>query len=338
MIAGIGGASLGTEIFKCLRDAGNYNIFGCDISAFAYGHYQEGFAGTFTLKPESYVDEVLALCRAKGIRAVIPGGEGPLTLLNSALQVFQNEGIQVASNSREVVEVCSDKKRQFEHLRDLGLPVPASVVVKHASEVDLCGELPLPCIVKPTTGTGGSSMTFLASTHEHMVLYVKFLLSNSKTALVQEYLPEDEGEFTVGVLSLPGIGVVGSIAMQRLFHAKLSVALKTETGLISSGYSQGLIDDFPQIRRDAEEIARAINSTGPINIQGRVCRGTLIPFEINPRFSASTYLRTLAGFNEIDVYLRYVLYGEQSPKVSIRPGYYLRSLDQLMIDKNEVVK
>ncbi len=41
LVAGIGGASLGTEILKCLRDAGTYEVFGCDISEHAYGHYQE---------------------------------------------------------------------------------------------------------------------------------------------------------------------------------------------------------------------------------------------------------------------------------------------------------
>ncbi len=43
MIAGIGGASLGTEIYKSLYLAGNYEIFGCDVSATAYGLYEAGF-------------------------------------------------------------------------------------------------------------------------------------------------------------------------------------------------------------------------------------------------------------------------------------------------------
>lgn len=44
LIAGIGGASLGTEILKSLLlNEERYDIFGCDISALAFGHYQYGF-------------------------------------------------------------------------------------------------------------------------------------------------------------------------------------------------------------------------------------------------------------------------------------------------------
>ena len=54
LIAGIGGASLGTEILHVIT------ISNCDYSDaifIAYGHYQEGFAD-LTLKLERYVDEV----------------------------------------------------------------------------------------------------------------------------------------------------------------------------------------------------------------------------------------------------------------------------------------
>ena len=79
--------------------------------------------------------------------------------------------------------------------------------------------------------------------------------------------------------------------MRRLFHNKLSVLVKGQKGLISSGYSQGLIDDFRAVRTTAERIAQGIKSEGPLNIQGRVRGDEFLPFEINPRFSASTYFR-----------------------------------------------
>jgi carbamoyl-phosphate synthase large subunit len=61
-----------------------------------------------------------------------------------------------------------------------------------------------------------------------------------------------------------------------------------------------------------------------------------IPFEINPRFSASTYLRALAGLNETDMYLKHVLHGiDQSPG-SLRAGYYLRSFDEVVVDRDIV--
>ena len=88
MVAGIGGASLGTEILKCLRKARRYQIYGCDISGYAYGHYEKGVTETFVVSRERYVECVLKLCVAKGIRVIIPGGDEPAVLLGSAAADF----------------------------------------------------------------------------------------------------------------------------------------------------------------------------------------------------------------------------------------------------------
>ena len=67
---------------------------------------------------------------------------------------------------------------------------------------------------------------------------------------------------------------------------------------ISSGISQGDIVEFEPVRTTAEKIAEALGSIGPLNIQGRWNGSQFIPFEINPRFSGTTPMRALAGFNE----------------------------------------
>ena len=167
-------------------------------------------------------------------------------------------------------------------------------------------------------------------------MYAGCIVGAGRTALIQEYLPESEGEFTVGVLHLPDGRLAGSVALRRLFHAKLSVLMESEVGILSSGYSQGLIDRFPDVCRQAERIAEALGSRGPINVQARLCEGTLVPFEVNPRFSASTYLRALAGFNELDLYLGHVLRGEPVRPAELRPGYYLRSLTELGVPKEAI--
>jgi carbamoyl-phosphate synthase large subunit len=336
MVAGIGGASLGTEILKSLRDAGRYRIFGCDVSGFAYGHYEQGLADTFIVSRKRYVGSVLDLCIAKGIQVLIPGGEEPLVLLGPAAGDFLKSGVHIAANSPEVIATCSDKRCFFERMQMLELPTPWTVSIQERSELANLKNPPCPCIIKPSTGTGGSRFVFMALNQSEIALYVEHLLCNGLTALVQEYIGLDEGEFTVGILSLPDGRLAGSIAMQRLFNAKLSVLVSTKAGLISSGNSQGLIDEFPGVRAQAEKIAWALHSVGPMNVQGRVRDGILIPFEVNPRFSASTYLRAMAGFNEVDMYLQYVLYGTDPQVGPIRPGYYMRSFAEQYVPKEAI--
>jgi len=194
----------------------------------------------------------------------------------------------------------------------------------------------LPCIVKPATGSGGSTAVFFAVSADEAMIYSEFIRRNGSHPVAQEYIDDREGEFTIGVLSLPNGCLAGSIALRRALNAKLSVAYRGRGGLISSGYTQGHIAEYRDLCRQAEKIAEAIGSCGPINVQGRVRHGVLLPFEINPRFSASTYLRAMAGFNEVDILIKYLVDGVQPQPNAIKPGWYLRSLTEQYVVAEEI--
>jgi carbamoyl-phosphate synthase large subunit len=336
LVAGIGGASLGTEILKSLALAGTWDVLGCDVSPLAYGHYAGVARETFVVGRDGYAEEVLALSEREGVAAVIPGGDEPTVLLAAAADRFRAAGIVVVANDPAVVALASDKARCFARLATLGIPSPETVTVEDPTALEGRLAVPLPCVVKPATGTGGSRFVFLAGTREEARQYARYVLAHTRPVLLQAYVSHEEGEVTIGVLHLPGGRLVGSIALRRLFHAKLSVQLRTDTGLVSSGYSQGLIEEAPALCEQAERIAVALGSRGPLNVQGRVRSGVLLPFEVNPRFSASTHLRALAGFNEVDLLLRHLLRGEDPPRPTIRPGYYLRSLAETFVPVGEV--
>ncbi len=333
MIAGVGGASLGTEICKCLCLPGKYEIFGCDISPSAYGLYDKGFAQTYRVDRENYIHEVLEICLQAGAKWLIPGGEQPNALLGAAAESFSREGIRVITNDAAIVGLFSDKEATFRELSAYGIPIPKTTELTNTDDVNTVG---LPCIVKPATGSGGSASVFFAVTTDEALIYADFIRRNGNVPIAQEYVRDEEGEFTIGVLSLPDGKIVSSIAMRRMLEAKLSVAYRGRGGVVSSGYSQGYIDSFSDLCQQAERIASLIQSRGPINIQGRVRDGVLLPFEINPRFSASAYLRALAGVNEIDMLLSYLITGELPASNVIKSGWYLRSLTETFVAKEDL--
>jgi len=334
LIAGIAGASLGNEILKSLLLTKKYKIFGADISRFAYGHYQKEFENTFIIDENNYIDSLLDVCIENNIDFIVPGGEEPNILIGKSAKILEKSGIKLAINSPDLIAKFSDKDTYFKILSDLNIPIPiTNKITSIGNFVYKSNDMKFPCIVKPSTHSGGSNFTFFANNGDEAELYISYLLNNDKIPLVQEYIPENEGEnegeFTVGVLSLPNGKIAGSIALKRMFTSKLSVSQKMKNGLISSGYTQGYIDYFPEICKQCENIAKAIDSKGPINIQGRVKNGILIPFEINMRFSASTYFRSLAGFNEIDIFLDYLKNGELvHNNKELNVGYYFRNFSE----------
>lgn len=333
MIAGIGGASLGTELMKCLAAANGYQLFGCDISPTAYGLYDAAFAKTYVVDRNDYISSVVAACRDAGARWLVPGGEQPMVLLAAARDTLDSHGLRLVSNTPEVVKLCSNKAATFRWLTEVGATVPRTAIAADSGSIRSVG---IPCVIKPSTGSGGSAMVFFAASLEEAEIYVAYIQRAGGTPIAQEYVDHAQGEFTIGVLSLPDGRLASSIALRRSLDSKLSVLSSGRGGLISTGYTQGYIADFPDIRRQAELIARRIDSRGPINVQARVRDGVLIPFEINPRFSASVYLRALAGCNEPDLLIKYLVTGVIPDPRPVREGWYLRSLAETFVPVGEM--
>ena len=86
------------------------------------------------------------------------------------------------------------------------------------------------------------------------------------------------------------------------------------------------------------EIARALKPYGPANFQFRkAADGRCRLFEINARFSGTTPMRALVGFNEVDLALRYLLEGQLITQPAIRPGVVLRFLEEQFIEAASLI-
>lgn len=335
LVAGTAGASLGTEIIKALSVCDEkYRIFGCDISEYAYGHYMPELEKSFVVSSEDYVQNVIDICKINNISIIIPGSDITAVLLGESKDLLEENDVLFAGNNTETVEICSNKATLFEYLKKTNVQIPQTYEIKLSDKLP---DVAYPCIIKPATESGGSVSVFIVQNETELKMYAKHMLLNNMIPIVQEYLPHEAGEFTVGVLHSPDGELFGSIALKRMFHAKISISQKNKSGIISSGYSQGEINDYESICETAEKIAQICKSTGPINIQGRLKNGEFSPFEINPRFSASTYLRTLAGFNEIDLYMD-MLAGNMPKQPKVKNGFYLRSFDEIFVSPDTVVK
>ena len=195
MVAGVGGASLGTEICKSLLLVDRYEIFGCDISPTAYGLHEESFSRTYLVNREHYLDNVIEACLDSGAGYLIPGGEQPMALLGAASSRLHDLGIEVVTNTPEVIALFSDKDATFTRLAEHGIKTPRTKVIEDPSDVDVVG---LPCIVKPATGSGGSASVFFATSADEAMVYAQFIRRGGSQPLAQEYIDDGEGEFTIG--------------------------------------------------------------------------------------------------------------------------------------------
>jgi len=347
MVTGVGGGGHGEQILKALQMAKTpYEIVGGDMNAFSLGLSNVDIP--YLLPPANdngYVDAVLAVCKRHGVRALFHGSEPELKVMSANRERFEDAGIFLPINPAHVIELCMDKFRTFEWLKSKGIEVPRTIQVQSTSDLETVDFFP--AVLKPMIGGGGSANLFLAQDEKELRFLGTSLLVNLGPYIVQEYVGTIESEYTVGVLSdMDGV-LLNSIAVRRMIMSGLSNRIRvqnrtgrTELGTtlaISSGVSQGDIGQFPEVTGPCETISRELGATGAINIQCRFMNDKVYVFEINPRFSGTTSLRAMVGYNEPDLLIRKHVLGETiSPRFDYQSGRIVRGLSEVLLPEKEI--
>jgi carbamoyl-phosphate synthase large subunit len=342
MVTGVGGGGHGEQIFKALRLADTaYEITGTDMSRLSAGLVHADHSAVVPPAGDAnYVDALLELCREREVRALFHGSEPELKVLSAHRGRFEEAGVLVPLNPAHVIDTCLDKLRTMEELTRLGFSVPGYARIESVADAQ---RFPvLPAVLKPAVGGGGSAHLYLVQDRNELVACAEQLLRTFPAFVAQEYVGTPESEYTVGVLLDLDGNLINSIAIRRHIMSALSNRIKVAnrtsraelgpTLAVSSGVSQGDIGRFPAVTARCEEMALALGARGAINIQCRLVGDDVFVFEINPRFSGTTSLRALVGYNEPDVLVRRHLLGEEIPQHFLyRSGVILRSLQETFV-------
>ncbi len=330
LVTAVGGAGHGEQIVKALRlGALEYSILGADITPQCSGRaLVDGFAILPPAGHPEYLECLLELASAKDIQVLFHGCEPEMTLFSKNRARIEASGVFVPVNPPHVLEICQNKVRTNARLQELDFNPPRFCAIECVEDADLVDFLP--AVLKPSVGGGGSRNVHVAQNREELEMFVRYLLGYCPRVLAQEYVGRPEAEFTVGVLLGRDGKLLNSIAVRRLVKSAMSTRLQVpnktnrkdlgEQLVISSGFSQGEVGKWPEITRPCEEIALSLGAQAPVNIQCRLVDGVVKVFEINPRFSGTTSLRAMAGYNEPDVLIRRDVLGE-----TIMPGFYYKS-------------
>ncbi|MDM8560806.1 ATP-grasp domain-containing protein [Candidatus Parabeggiatoa sp. HSG14] len=349
LVTGVGGGGNGHELVKTLRLTERYRLIGVDMAETSFGLFDVDEA--YTVPPASnplYIDTLLDICKKRQVKILMNGSEPELNVISKNKECFLSAGVLPLINTANVIELGLDKWATITSLKKHGFCVPESLLVQ--TEAEIPKNFILPTVIKPVVGGGGSNNTFVVQDYDELEFACRYLIRQNKSVLLQEYVGTPNDEYTVGILHTLNGELIDSISLRRHILSGLSNRIKVKNRTertelspilaISSGISQGVIENFPEIRQGCEAIATAIGSKGPLNVQCRFVDGKLYPFEINPRFSGTSYIRALAGFNEPDILIRHHLLGETLPHKSVnyKFGYGIRGLTERYITELQPVQ
>lgn len=315
LVTGIGGGSHGEQIIKSLNLVNDLDleIIGTDVTKRTTGKViVDKFYQVPYVSDSKYEETIFKIIKENDVKFIFHGSEPELKFISENREKFEKLGIKHPLNSKDAISLCMNKYETYKYLENLEVNLPKFKKINSIEDINSIDFYPL--VLKPSTGSGGSSDVYIALDKEDCELLVKYMLKHSVDIIAQHYVGNHNDEYTIGVSSNSDGDILGSIVVKRYITNALSTYKKVKNNneffVISSGISQGKVCHNKNLQKQAEEIAKLINSKGPLNIQCREVDGKLMLFEINPRLSGTTSLRAMAGYNEPELMIKHYLLNE----------------------------
>ena len=313
------GSLIGQAILKSLRHESNR--FPCEVQGLDYFDDAFGFrfcdkAGLLPdlLSPKvseaEWIDDLCERVSAFESSYLFVGADFELLpLARLKMQIESQTNCRIIVSDHDIVKACRDKYETFTLLKNLGMDVPDSLLPGRTYS-EIVEQLGSPFIMKPRRGSRSRDLFLIGSE----ALFAT-ALAKCEMPVMQEYLPGDSTEFSCGV---------------NYLGKQVDTVCVLRRSIKDGNTSRAFSEVHPEVETYCRSLGEALKPNGPINIQLRLRQGRPHAFEINPRFSGTTYFRTLLGVNEV---CRTLAFHEGIALVSnpqLRPGIVRRYFEETL--------
>jgi carbamoyl-phosphate synthase large subunit len=312
------GALLGQGIIRSLqKSALDAHIVAVDPNPLSAGLY---WADAARLVPPAsaphYIDVLKEILSADRPDVLIPGTDVELGILAEARQSLEDEfGTHVLVSNPEVVRIADDKWLTAQFFRTHGFGYVPSCLP--GDEDSLIDEVGFPLIVKPRIGARSIGFSRIGNREE-----LRLAIATQPGLVIQKQVGAVNQEFTAGTLTFNG-GCGASIVMRR--------------DLRDGNTYRAFVEPFAKLNDVVVRAAECLGAYGPANFQFMLDGGEVKIFEINARFSGTTPLRAIAGFNEVEMAIRHIMFGTPIRQPAIEPTVILRHWSETTVRPGELV-
>jgi carbamoyl-phosphate synthase large subunit len=277
LLSAIGG-DLAQSVARCLRD----DIKGCRLIGLDVSNQNSGslFVEEFFIaqKPSSktFISSLTEIIKVTKPDFYFPLNELELAKLASISVGELNivlGSTKIVWAGAQVLNTFLSKKSTMAFLKNIGVTTPQSF------ELSSIESFRYPLIVKPNKSSGSKEI-FICKNKQELDAALVFVGDPE----IQEYIPDVEAEYTVGVFARNG-DQIRSVCFRR----KLSGG--------HTSWCEYVYD--AQVEDICTKIAKKIKLNGSLNVQFRKRDGKIYVFEINPRFSSTVHIRSQIGFKDV---------------------------------------
>ena len=316
------GSLIGQGIIKSIRNSdysGNYDLIGFDYFEDTVGSFwckRNYILPDFFKKEASEEEWISELCQKilhEKLDLLFVGLDFELLVLSENKKHIEKiTSCKIIVSSPELIKIGNDKFLTYEFLKNNNLNYPLTFL---PGECDL-DKLTWPMIIKPRVGARSRGV-YKVENKQELLDKIKFI----DNPIIQEHVGNEFTEYTCGVIFLDG-------------ELKYRIALKRSLKNGNTYISEHRNDFNKNIYEYIDKIANILKPYGSCNLQLRIDeKGVPKLFEINPRHSGTTYIRSLFGYQEIICILKSVLENENI-NFQLNYGKAMRYFEENLITKN----
>ena len=309
LVTGVG-SIIGYGIINSLRKSTiGINIIGVDIYDDAYGkHISDQFIQGVRADSVNYIDFINEIVNLHKIDLIIPGIEQDLYKL---WENKNNINTSVVINNDLCIRLSKNKWDTFNFLS--GYTINLIPTLYQGSFTDSADVLGLPFLIKPVSSYASKGIEVINNEAEFNAYVQKY----TNERVCQKIVGSMESEFTISIF---GDGA-GKILDYIILRRNLSGEGATKKAIF--------VEDN-DILVYVEQLAGILKPVGPLNIQVRKEAGKVYLLEINPRLSSACSIRTLMGYNEPELCIRYFLLKESIKPAAKIQGTVIRYIADYM--------
>ena len=313
------GSLIGQGIIKSIKNSKlskNYNVIGFDYFEDTVGSFwcdKNYILSDFYRKivsEEEWISELIEKILYENLHILFIGVDFELVPLSINKKNIEDiTGCKLMVSDLGAINTGNDKYLTYEFLKNNGLNYPKT------SLPDNCDydQLTWPIIIKPRQGARSRGVYEIKNKNE---LISK--ISTINNPIIQEEIGDKFSEYTCGIIYFDG-------------DLKQMIVLKRSLKDGNTYISEHRNDFKKNIYEYVEEISHVLKPFGSCNLQIRLdSNGIPKLFEINPRHSGTTYIRSLFGYNEVIFILKYIL-ENKSIEFNLIEGKVIRYYDEKLI-------
>ena len=239
-------------------------------------------------------------------------------------EIEKKTGILVCVSQFETVSLFNNKLSTISFLTKNNFNYPKTINIKNKLLNKKNIVMNYPLYLKNTKGTSSRNVFMVKNLSE-----LKEKSKLFKNPIIQENLGKKHdlfkfnNEYTCSLFYGKNGELIGPFLSERILKHGTSWAIRS----IKNKILENLIF----------KVGKNLSGIGSINFQIKKHKKKFYIFEINPRFSCTTYIRALLGFNEPELFVKNYFLNQKINKIHYKKGSSFRFFEDIVIIDNKKI-